>query len=856
MKAPYAIGAALAVALVGRATADQCPYDGYAFWLPCGELKVGDAQSEKDFQFKRSGAAVSFVIHPRRTRFDVPKGQMVVVVPGAVESEKAPGAPRFRAGDTVRGRLECVTFLPREPFAGVHDIPMTVPAGLKNGSVLRFYWTDDSDKLGTDLSEAVLRSTSHAPSDRYLLSVADLIAGKFETARAGFLKLAAGLPTPEARRLCRRMARWCDAEIQFKKIRSGPGFYNLGLYCMVGGLWELAEDSFRKATQLMPQDGDAAYMLADAVAYVVSDLDTRMELVYPYYKHAAELYRKPGATTFRTFFALCRNLKVKEGDHTVVKHITDEEIAYVEKAWSWCSAIMEGASKGALRMVDTFKVYDQEFDGTDDWNSRPFNGLFQPGTVDTFIKMTDWGASDTCGMDCGPDRSAFINLGIREWDVMLHEWNHSLDWEMVSTELGIGVPETHASDWAGYEPLPSMGMGHHSINRYYMTPGMYRIVRGSDPATTPYVTDWAVSGPYPLVPAVSDVKKIDDAYGQSVQDKAKAVLPPRIESLKDTPKVDDGYVDLRATWPEAQPSSYGFAKCYVYSPQRQKVRMWLAADDNVRVWLNGKLVHKGLYWCCAKFHSQLTKDQLSSGALLEKGWNSLMVQISCCQHGPDPEADTPDRDRWGFSVRFCTTQNEVVPGLRWQAAKPAGFKTPVAFPWNPKNPKTYSWRAVADDYTSLLPALTLDDLRAVTGYKTLTATNDIFFDLSREKLAPELAGCAIPKVDLKNVQLNNELNWDSAPKEDVAVIRYRHGGKLHDLVFLRPEGYEPFLRMMRVTPEAKALGIRSHLDRVIGYFTVPKGDSANGRIVLVVDTYLGDKLPVDEEDLLDVGGLK
>jgi hypothetical protein len=37
---------------------------------------------------------------------------------------------------------------------------------------------------------------------------------------------------------------------------------------------------------------------------------------------------------------------------------------------------------------------------------------------------------------------------------------------------------------------------------------------------------------------------------------------------------------------------------------------------------------------------------------------------------------------------------------------------------------------------------------------------------------------------------------------------------------------------------------------VIGYFTVPRGDSPNGRIVLVLDTWLGANPPVDEEDLL------
>ena len=83
------------------------------------------------------------------------------------------------------------------------------------------------------------------------------------------------------------------------------------------------------------------------------------------------------------------------------------------------------------------------------------------------------------------------------------------------------------------------------------------------------------------------------------------------------------------------------------------------------------------------------------------------------------------------------------------------------------------------------------------------------------------------------------------------MLRYKRGTEpARDLVFLRPEMYEAFTSIARVAPDAAKRGIKSHADRVIGYFTVPRGDSMNGRILLVLDTWLGDNPPVDKEDLL------
>lgn len=845
-----AIGIMLA-AVCAAVVFAQNPHDGYAFWLPCGELRVGDAASEKEFRYVSGSSAVpasgvtTFTVRPRQTRFDIPMGQIVLVRPG-----KVTGAYDLSVEGVALGKLGAVTFVPATFTKGKREVKVEVRGTLPRGTRIKVYYTDDADKLGVEL----VGDLSKLPTPgSYRDGVLRFWEGAYPAARARLLGGVTPDKTPAAASLLRRLARWAAAYEQFAKIKTGRGYYDLGLFCMYGGYWDLAVDSFRRATELMPRDPDAWFMLADALAYRDSDLDMRMEKIIPYYQKAADLYPREGSNTYRNHIGFFKKFRVRDGDSTRVLTITDEQMDYVRKVWGWCSTIMEAVSKGRLRMVNTYKVYEEEFDNTAHTDPRPFQGLFERGSTEAFFKFTGWGASDCMGHDCGPDRSASINMGLREWDVMYHEWNHSLDWALIAGELGIGVPVTHSSDWCGFQPISSMGMGHKSSNRYYTTPGMYQFLRGSDPYTTKHVEDWLVSGPFRLM---ADTDKVDDRFSREARDKTAAVTPPDIASLTQKPVVEDGYVDFKKLWPDAPKNAFAFAHTYVYSPKKQKVRMWLGADDNIRVWLNGRLVHKGVYWAVVLFQEAKEKDQVSAAVMLEPGWNSLIVQITNAQHGEDWMIPGEREDCWGFSVRFCDHLNREVPGLRWQSARPADFTMPRLERFNARSPKTYRWEEVADDYTMLLPELTLQDLRDVTGYRTMTANDDIFFDLSKENVDPAIARYVIGKPDRSETALNNQLNWFFSPKEMAAVVRYSRGGQVRDLLFLRPEAYDVFLRLMPVRPEAAKRGIERHADQVIGYFLVPREDSPNGRVVLVVDTFLGNRLPTDEADLLDIGGLK
>jgi len=169
-------------------------------------------------------------------------------------------------------------------------------------------------------------------------------------------------------------------------------------------------------------------------------------------------------------------------------------------------------------------------------------------------------------------------------------------------------------------------------------------------------------------------------------------------------------------------------------------------------------------------------------------------------------------------------------------------------------PLYYQWAKVKDDYTMDLPHLTEADLRALTGYRSLDVSGDMTFDPGAAANVTPARLAQPGKADPKEVVLDNRLNWFFSPKEMVSALRYTDAqGNARDLVFLRPEMYEAFFRLATVAPDAKARGIRSHADRVIGYTTAERGGSPNGRLVLVLDPFLGANPPVDEEDLLGFG---
>jgi hypothetical protein len=81
----------------------------------------------------------------------------------------------------------------------------------------------------------------------------------------------------------------------------------------------------------------------------------------------------------------------------------------------------------------------------------------------------------------------------------------------------------------------------------------------------------------------------------------------------------NGFLNLRSVFQRDRLSAYALA--YVYSPQAQKVQMLLGADDTVRVWLNGKMVHEHATPRPAR------PDDDRVEVALTKGWNTVLVKV-------------------------------------------------------------------------------------------------------------------------------------------------------------------------------------------------------------------------------------
>lgn len=88
-------------------------------------------------------------------------------------------------------------------------------------------------------------------------------------------------------------------------------------------------------------------------------------------------------------------------------------------------------------------------------------------------------------------------------------------------------------------------------------------------------------------------------------------------------KAKDGRIQLHKILGGKNCGAY--LKTNVYSPKTQKVRMELGSDDQVKVWLNGKLVHQFAEPRSFKFDEDKLEVELN------EGWNTLMLKV--CQGG-------------------------------------------------------------------------------------------------------------------------------------------------------------------------------------------------------------------------------
>lgn len=749
-----------------------------------------------------------------------------------------------------------------------------------------FFITRDWGILGQDYTGALnaeLKAGDRAAYEMWYVSgIAALGRGDFATAIQHFEVVAGpGNNNIELCRLARRMLRLAN----YKKLAvAQPNVeiseacfrrhYLLALYSSGNGFWEEALDEFSKAVTASPTNAEATYRLAEAMEHN----QLPVEKWAPLMERAGDLWQRKDFNVVDIFIPI--QTEAYEGR---TGRFSAGSMEALYRDWKCVEQEVWGASRGMYKLNSHFKVYgatDVKWLNSDWAFSPPAQEWGEWGTYDQSVITAEYGDSGACGPDCGFAGVGYAQIGpTRGWEVLMHEWNHEFDWTGITGETLPGYPVTHDSDGCGKQPIVNMGCGHRSSMFYYVTPAMYRRHETSDPILQGnHVKTWAIGGLVPFaVPQDLDEnalakwvvqkglytqeqvdgwkaewqrewdenQKLAEGERKAVDSWAKRLLGfVRSYRIMDVcglasekqivaePGTADfrpyespaEFVDLLKVFPDAPEKCVAYAETYVWSPRDQEVRMWLGMNDGARVWLNGRLIHKGRYYSIAEWDDKSLPDTVADFAHLQEGWNHFVVKVDRLGGG------------WGFSMGLVTFDNRPVDGLELQAAKP---DAPIARCRPPELGTRYNWDEVKDDYVELLPTLSDEDIRALTGIAKFETARDAFF-FSAESVA---GSRVLAQRDESDRSLNNYLNWEW---EAIAAVRYAKGNEHRDLIFIRPEYYEEYLRLLPNDAARSIIGIK-YIDRMQSLSPLAP---IPWRYVIVVDSRIEGEYPLDEQDLL------
>jgi hypothetical protein len=739
----------------------------------------------------------------------------------------------------------------------------------------------------------------------------------------------------ELERCIRRRARRCRyflAAAKVKDTREEKHFdehYALGQYCVANGFWNEALAEYTKAVEANATHADATYNLAEAMEYCRMPV----EKFAPLMERAGSLYNRTDTNEISVLCAINTYEIWTRPTGRAKRQLSSASMDGLYRDWRYVEQMVYGASRGAWRLNTTYRLFtedDPPWVVHHGWMwGPPASDIPKRGMYDHMMCFAEYNSSHACGVDCGPAWSGCTQIGPRRgWEVMLHEWNHQFHWMCMSSEEGRGYPATHDCSSCGKQPIVSMGCGHRSSMRYYLNPAQYRRLEPSDPdVPQTHIRTWAVFGPLDgpalagttaeeiltelktrgfatdkeveLIKSRAEAGNEDLAqaartwfYNSGRMDLVKAIdeestLSPATHDKKQWRIINDkdgGRINLNTMFPDAPLKSFAYAHTYIWSPEEQEVRAWYGYHGGLRVWHNRRTVRNGRWYTVNYFRQDPEwVDMLCGHLVLKKGWNSLLCKIERCA----PATEDP----WGFSVNLVNYDNAPVQGLKYQAEVPDG-------PVNAHEPlevgRYYNWEDVKDDYLELLPELSEDDFRKITGIPELTLAENIFLmavpknavhsgtnvitleDLTEgigdatiegEKTtvsnffnepiprAPEEQR-ALPfnkfRIELcEDVTLNNFLNFD---REWAGALRYLENGKPRDLLFIRPDYLEEYLALIDDSESGMPGSIG---DRILGYWFIdpvayPSTPNRKWRAIVVTKTYLGKSYPIDEQDILGI----
>ncbi len=463
----------------------------------------------------------------------------------------------------------------------------------------------------------------------------------------------------------------------------------------------------------------------------------------------------------------------------------------------------------------------------------------EPGSLDSVVAFFKPGAVPTSmyggthGGDLGPGGAASSGLALiperetSEWsfaDTTMHEWLHQIEWANSSILGYRGLPGTHDFPGLGYASEPDPYLVHRDFMRFVVTPGMWRklSIRRAAGRTEPSagIKDWLVLGPFDNAD--------DQALGREILPEA-AVTPDAEEAVSDRAwalaTATAGFLDLAgALSPSSQVVAYAHA--YVFSPEESPALLALGADDGSKVFLNGLLVFED------HSHHAARKDATMVKVLLQKGWNRLLVKVD------------QGVGAWGIYARLLDLSLRPMPEIQYAARRPSDGVVSQGRPYE-KTPyalRYYSFDQIQDDPWFKLPRIDgerLADILGVPGVEIHAAERHTL--LAVPKTTKVVSASVLSTPDPSNETLDNQLTWD---RESCLHLRYRNeAGEERDLIGIRPDVAEVFLRHFRSISKGSPKGGRRPEESVIGYLL------EGAKPVLLVETALPEP-PRCELDLL------
>jgi HEAT repeat protein len=161
-----------------------------------------------------------------------------------------------------------------------------------------------------------------------------------------------------------------------------------------------------------------------------------------------------------------------------------------------------------------------------------------------------------------------------------------------------------------------------------------------------YITVWQIAGPY-----LQEGKECKDLFDITFPPEIASAQGVKWQAMPPGPDTKRPWVmDLLKALGGEQRVAY--ARTWVHSDQQQSARLELGADDGVKVWLNGKVVHANNTFRAL----QAGSDKVD--VTLNAGWNPLLLKVTQLNQG------------WAFCARFRNPDGSHLDGLQFSAQPP------------------------------------------------------------------------------------------------------------------------------------------------------------------------------------------